>query len=358
MSKGGGSTKTETRPFAESQRQLQIDIANRGQDLLAQGPQQFFPGDLTPTLSYQTRQAVDAGFGRSQLATQPNAAQRFAGGSIAGPSAIPGLAQGNFASSGAANLANRGLAGIGFGNSPLGQTARGDFLTANPYLQDTFDRASRAVTDQYQKSIAPGIDSRFASSGRVGSGLHAAALKEAQYGLGENLSNLATDIFAGDYQQERGRQVGAQSQIAGNQLSAFGQLGGLADAAAGRQLGATSQQLQAAGLIPALNADNRADIGLGFQAGGVLDRQNIAEAQEAADRFNFAQNAPYAQLGALLPFAGATGTVSQGPSQARSPLAGALGGAATGAGIASALSLSNPASAAAVLGAGVLGGLG
>lgn len=67
----------------------------------------------------------------------------------------------------------------------------GDYLNNNPYLDDVYNKAAGKVT--------AGVNANFSKAGRYGSGAH-------QGVLAENLGNLATDIYAGNYNQERTRQ--------------------------------------------------------------------------------------------------------------------------------------------------------
>ena len=70
----------------------------------------------------------------------------------------------------------------------LKSTIAGDYLNSNPYIDATFAKARDAV--------GAGIDSRFTSAGRYGSGAH-------QGVLGTTFNNLATDIYGNNYANER-----------------------------------------------------------------------------------------------------------------------------------------------------------
>lgn len=76
------------------------------------------------------------------------------------------------------------------------KTVSGAYLdpSTNPWLDATYKHAADLV--------GSGVDSRFESAGRYGSGAH-------QGVLGETLGNLATNIYGGNYQTERGRQASA-----------------------------------------------------------------------------------------------------------------------------------------------------
>lgn len=94
----------------------------------------------------------------------------------------------------------------------LGRTANGEYLNNNPYLDQTFDRASGKVTDAYSRAV-DGKNSNFSLAGRYGSGAHQASLKRQNEGLGDALGGLANDIYGGNYQQERDRMVNALNPL-------------------------------------------------------------------------------------------------------------------------------------------------
>jgi hypothetical protein len=89
-------------------------------------------------------------------------------------------------------------------------TLRGDYLShdSNPYLKGTFEEAARGVTDAYKGATSMN-NSAFSRSGAFGGGNSAweETMAKGQYGLGQNLSSLANNIYGGNYQQERNRQM-------------------------------------------------------------------------------------------------------------------------------------------------------
>lgn len=95
-----------------------------------------------------------------------------------------------------------------------GDTLAGNKLNGNPYLQGVIDRTNADVTT--------GVDSRFASAGRYGSGMHAGILAKS---LADNENSLRYQ----DYATERGYQDAA----AGKQLTAVGVSSALPQQAAG-----------------------------------------------------------------------------------------------------------------------------
>jgi hypothetical protein len=92
----------------------------------------------------------------------------------------------------------------------LTKTLRGDYLNANPYLDATYNRAARNVTQNYNEVVNPSIDSAFTKGGRFGSGAYAAARNQSDRTLGSSLGDLATGIYGQNYANERQNQVQGQ----------------------------------------------------------------------------------------------------------------------------------------------------
>ena len=80
------------------------------------------------------------------------------------------------------------------------QTLAGDFLSpdTNPFLQQTFNRAADLTRGR--------LDTEFAGAGRN--------LGAARPARSEELQTLSSNIFGGNFQQERDRQLQAASQAA------------------------------------------------------------------------------------------------------------------------------------------------
>lgn len=113
----------------------------------------------------------------------------------------------------------RALAG-----SPVNQAAQnyatktlgGGFMGSNPWLDQTFNKASNAVTNQVQ--------SNFGLAGRNVRGADAAGIAQEGY------NDLAAQIYGGDYQAERARQqqlVPFAGQLASQDYADIGQLAGV-----------------------------------------------------------------------------------------------------------------------------------
>ncbi len=110
---------------------------------------------------------------------------------------------------------------IGQSQDLTSRTLAGDFLdpNSNPFLQGTFDRAADLTRTR--------LSSEFAGAGRN--------LGAAQPARSDELQTLASNIFGGNFQRERDRQVGAVDQSQGlDPLNMFiNQLAGIIPGAGG-----------------------------------------------------------------------------------------------------------------------------
>lgn len=149
------------------------------------------------------------------------------------------------------------------------QTLSGGFMGSNPYLDQTFNRAAMATQNQ--------LASQFARSGR--------GQDASQFLRSEQLNNLATQIYGGDYEAERARM---------QQLVPLS--GGLA-----------SQDY--------MDINQLANVGAQYEG---LSREQAAQPGVALDQY----------LARLQGFPG--GVVTQSTPTQRNPLAGALGGSQVG----------------------------
>jgi len=109
---------------------------------------------------------------------------------------------------------NQGVAAAGRNNV---DTLEGKYLdpASNPWLTNTFNSAADAVTRQYQTATAPQTAGAMAGAGRYGSGAYQNQVRGNQLDLGKSLGNLATSIYGGNYQNERGNQMTAAGQAGG-----------------------------------------------------------------------------------------------------------------------------------------------
>jgi hypothetical protein len=130
-------------------------------------------------------------------------------------------------------------------NDLLASTLRGDFLNSNPYLDRTFDLAAGKVRGA--------LDTQFNQGGTYGSSMHQGA-------MAQNLGDLATQIYGGNFEAERAR------------------------------------QMQGMLFAPELAQADYNDAQRLAQVGQSYEGQAGKDLQDAMNRYNFYQNAPYARL--------------------------------------------------------------
>lgn len=188
---------------------------------------------------------------------------------------------------------NAGVTAAGQNNV---DTLNGKYLdpASNPYLTDTFNSAADAVKRQYMTATAPQTAGAMESAGRYGSGAYNNQVKNNQLNLGTSLNNLATNIYGGNYQTERG-----------NQMTAAGQAGGINSA-------------QYINPTAALTAGNQQQ----------QQQQNVDQSAMAAYNYNRDQptNALNSYIGQIQGNYGQNGTTTQQTPYYSNPGATALGG--------------------------------
>lgn len=112
-----------------------------------------------------------------------------------GPRYVPFSQQTNQAMNMQQNRALSGSPVVDSAQNLASDTLNGNYLNSNPYLDSTFDRAAGAVNRS--------LDETYARSGRD---------LDSNMGVrSDQLNNLATSIYGGNYQAERDRQMGAMS---------------------------------------------------------------------------------------------------------------------------------------------------
>lgn len=199
------------------------------------------------------------------------------------------------------NYLTRGIGGTP-GAGLLSSTANGDMIGRNPEFQGMVSRGMEAVR--------PGIDSQFAGAGRLGSGAHANAMASAG-------ANMAGNLAYGDYQQERGNQLNAASQLMSGDMQA-------------RQLGA--------GLLGQASTNDQNNINAMLQGGSMAEDYAGRALEADMNRWNYNQNKQWDQIGKYMSLIqgnyGSSGTTTQ----ARPVYGGgALGNIFSGAGAVSGL---------------------
>lgn len=263
MSKGG-STQTVTQksdPWKPAQQSLK-DILGQGQQLYNQGSE-YAPFSTVVPFSDQTLQGLQ---GIQDKASGPNAI---------------------------ADSSSSTLQSLLSGNPYLTGTANGDFLNSNPYLDQMFGNAAGQVRNQ--------VNSNFSMSGRTDSGAH-------QDTLQRGLNDLATNIYGGNYAQERQNMLSAGSTIGSQQLQGLGQAGDI-------------------------NSLGYSDLSKLLGVGQAYEGQAGNQLQDLMNRWQYGQDQPWANLqryqGLASGIGGAGGTQTQSTPSGGSDLASMLGSVAS-----------------------------
>jgi hypothetical protein len=253
----------------------------------------------------------------------------------------------------------------------MAQTAQGAYLGGNAALNDVYNTAARKATETYQQATMPGIRAGAQGAGMGASSRNALAQGQATGMYGQGLQDLAGQIYAPAYENERNRmlqaaQAGQAGQYQGAGMLQSGQENNLQRLLSGANLQSqnnqfnTNAQLQAAQLAP--NASNWGANQL-MSLGAINQGQNQNELNAMQNYWNQYQQAPWNRLGAYSgSLGGGTGGTSTTTQQAGGGgLLGGLGGAATGGALAgmlpAALTTANPWLAPLLMGGGGIAGL-
>ncbi len=242
--------------------------------------------ELDPTM----RPYVQYGLSEAQRLYQtPNVPQYYPGQTFIGPSA-----QTTSALEAAQARAMQGNPLVPAAQQQLQQTIQGQFLGANPYLQQALQPAFGAAQRQYESATNQAL-SNFSRAGRYGSGAMQGALTNVGGEFARALTGTAGQLGYQNYADERARQMAATQ------------------------------------MAPAMAAQDYADIQRLSQIGQQTEAYQEMALQDAINRFNFEQQAPYARLQSFLSGAyGAPSGMQQVTPVYRNPIGGALGGALAG----------------------------
>jgi len=312
MSMGGGSSgssnqTTTTEPWSEQKPYLEQGF-QQAQNIYENGPPQFFPGQTYVDFSPETASALSATANRATSGSPVTVnASGYASNVLGGNSDNP---YAPFLASGGSNLA---------------QTAGGNFLNSNPYLDQTYDAAAKKLTDSFSNSVVPTIASQFGASGTTGSALMGQNLTGAGGELTDSLGQLAANIYGGNYQQERDRQVQAATGLTSTGTNLYNT--------------GVNERTTALGLSPTIAGAEYTDAEKLAGVGQQEEQQQERALQDQINRFNFNQNAPLSSLQDYLAMIsgnyGSTSTSRGSTSTGSNPLATGIGAAATAASLAS-----------------------
>lgn len=308
-----GNQTTKTEPWSGQQPYLTAGF-QQAQNLLNSGGPEYYPNATYTQFSPQSQMAMQLGENRALFGSEfDQPAANVAMGAMSGNS--PYLQAGM-----------NSLWGGSLGMQQLAGTANGQYLNSNPYLDAMYGAAGRGLNTQYNNQVMPGVNATFGSGGRTGSYAHNQALNMANENYGNAMGDMAAQIYGGNYQSERDRQLSAAGGLGslGTSLaSGYGSLGQqsaaqqMAGAQLGQQLGQNDWQ-------------NIAQLG---QIGQQVEGKSGQVLQDYMDRFNFYQNRPEQNLqnyvSAIngIPVNGGQTSTEGGGGNA---LTGALGGALTG----------------------------
>ena len=267
---------------------------------------------MRPFINYGLQEAT-------RLYQNPDIPQYFPGQTFIGPSQ----------QTQAALQAAQQRATIGNPLTPAAQqtalgTLQGQFLGGNPFFEGAFKGATQAAQTQYQDAVQQAL-SNASRAGRYGSGSMGTALDRAGGVFANALTNTAGQLAYQNYADERARQ---QALI---------------------------------GAAPQLAQADYADINQMLNLGQISEGYQQTALEDAINRFNFAQQAPYMKLQSFLSGAygapmGSVGSVTS-PQYSGSRFGGALGGAASGAALGAMIPGAGPLGIAIGGGLGALGGL-
>lgn len=190
---GGDSTSTTSQ-------HLPAWAVPYAKELLGAGSSQYLPGGSPAQMPSNLNQ-TNAGFTPDQTAAL---------GSIGGTTT-----QAN----------NLGSANANYAAGVLG----GDQLnpTSNPYLTDTYNEAAQGLVTNYQNAIAPSnmAAGEVASGGGpgalAGNSGYGATTQMNQFDLGQNLGNLATNIYGGAYETGVTNQANVAAGIGNTQNTLY-----------------------------------------------------------------------------------------------------------------------------------------
>lgn len=272
--KGGSGTQTQE-PWAEQKPYL-IKGFQEANNLYKSGNRpQYYQGDTVAPLSGHTNSAGEI------------IASRAADNRVIGPAV-----NANAATVGGAYLGRNpgdpAYQGFASGNNAVSNltmnTANGSYLNSNPYLDAMYRKAENGVRQSYGDAMLD-VQSEFARAGRYGSGnLDRGEVREKEV-LAAGLGNLATDIYGGNYANERQLMETAQGRAGDWQLQGAQ---GLSDSFKDER----GNMITATGMAPELEAGRYIGADKMMNYGEYMDNYNQDVVNADIDRWDFGQNSP------------------------------------------------------------------
>lgn len=160
-------------------------------------------------------------------------------------------------------------------------TISGQYLNANPYINQVAANTAQSIQDAYNKSTIPSQLSSWAGTGRFGSGLFQQTLADTQSQMNQDIGNTISSLYYQNYATERQLQESARNRAAQqydplNRYTSYGNL--LASSSPSAVLGMKTEGStlgniiagSLAGLQAGLSTGNPYAAAGGAAAGGVL----------------------------------------------------------------------------------------
>ena len=213
------------------------------------------------------------------------------------------------------NMAGSTLGNIMGAQDPYAQNlmgqAQGGYLGSNPYLNQVYDTSARKSNESFTQNIMPSIKVGAQGAGMGASSRNAMAQGQAAGMQAQGLQDLAGQIYAPAYENERNRMLQAA------QLGQQGYQQGI------------GHQLQAAQLAPSTANWGAQQL---MNMGGINQGMAQQELTGMQDYWNQMQQSPWSRLSAYSQAVGGQG-IAPGSQSTNYPSGGilpALGGGATG----------------------------
>lgn len=102
---------------------------------------------------------------------------------------------------------------LGYSDDIAYDTASGQYLNANPYINQIAANTAQSIQDSYNKSTIPSQMSNWAGTGRFGSGLFQQTLSDTQSQMNQDIGNTISNLYYQNYSNERQLQEAARNRL-------------------------------------------------------------------------------------------------------------------------------------------------
>ena len=229
------------------------------------------------------------------------------------------------------SVSNKSASGLPNANDAYKRLLSGQVDTAA--YDPMFDSASRRLSENFNRSVLPGINRNASAAGQYGSSRQGIAQGLAAQGLGNSMADMGANMYGNAYNQAQGNMLGAANAITG----ANTQLAGAAMSAGGAQAAAAANERLG---MARLGEDARQyDLGYGLNAynaaGNMFNNTLGTQANLGLGTINAANGANnygWGQLGSLAGIINPMANMGRQESTPyyTNPYAGAIGGAVAG----------------------------